>query len=90
MDDTPITDRVCNARMETTHEALQTIKENTEEIKESLKQLPSLCKQVEINTQRITALELWKGGLLKGFLWFVGTLLTITATALIIYEKIKK
>jgi len=90
MNDTPITDRVCQARMETTHEALQVIKENTEEIKESLKQLPSLCEQVKTHSKRIEALELWKIGLFKGFLWFVGTVLTITATALIIYEKIKK
>ena len=90
MDDTPITDRVCNARMETTHEALTAIRDNTEEIKESLKQLPSLFKQVEIDAKRIDVLELWKSGLFKWFLWLVVTVLTITATAFVIYEKIKR
>lgn len=90
MTDIPITDRICNARMETSHEALQAIRENTEEIKESLKQLPSLCEQVKVHSQRIESLELWKGGLFKAFLWFTGTVLTMTATALIIYEKIRK
>jgi uncharacterized protein YecA (UPF0149 family) len=90
MDDTPITDRVCQARMKTTDESLQTIKENTEDIKESLKQLPSLCEQVKTNTKDIDDIKSWRRGLFKGFFWFIGSILTITITALTIYEKLKK